>query len=260
MERKVFSLNGNSGEEISLPSVFEEDVRPDIIKRAVLSSQSSRIQPKGSNPRAGMDTTAETPPKGTGSTRVRRVKGRRYHAAGRGAWAPFTKGGRRAHPLKAQEKRAEGINKKEKDIAIRSAISATKDLERTSGRGHKVDDVEDLPIIVKNDFEEIKKTRQVKETLEKLGVWLDVERVKDGRSIRSGKGKSRGRPYRRKVGPLLVVGEDRGIVRGARNIPGVDVVSVSELNAENLAPGGVSGRLTVWTQSAIEGLEGRFSS
>jgi large subunit ribosomal protein L4e len=51
-----------------------------------------------------------------------------------------------------------------------------------------------------------------------------------------------------------VVGEDRGIVLAARNLPGVDVVSVKELTVEKLAPGGVPGRLTVWTESAIREL------
>jgi len=260
MEAEVNRLNEGEERKVDLPSVFQWDVRPDIIKKAVLSAQSSRIQPKGTNPRAGMETTAETPEKGSGQTRVRRIKGRRYQAAGRGAWAPFTYGGRRAHPSKSEEDRGEGINKKEKNLATRSAISATKDMETVSSRGHNVDGIESLPLVVDDDFEGLKKTREVKEVMEELGVWEDVKRVKEGRKIRAGKGKSRGRPYKKKVGPLLVVSEDKGIFRASRNIPGVDVVLPDQVNTEILAPGGVPGRLTIWTESAMEEIGRRFSS
>lgn len=259
MKVGISSLEGKETKQIELPEVFDEKVRPDIIKRAVISAQSARVQPKGANSRAGMDTSAETPPKGSGRTRVRRIQGRGYSAAGRGAWAPFTTGGRRAHALKPEEKRRERVNKKEKDLAIRSVISATKDIDAVSSRGHIVDGIDSLPIIVSNDFEEIEKTQEVKEAMENLGVWKDVERAKNGRTIRSGKGKMRGRPYRSKVGPLLVVGKDRGIGRGSRNIPGVDLISVDEINAELLAPGGDLARLTIWTESAIEKMDRRFS-
>jgi large subunit ribosomal protein L4e len=59
---------------------------------------------------------------------------------------------------------------------------------------------------------------------------------------------------KRAVGPLVVVAENKGIVEAARNVPGVDVVTVANLNVEMLAPGTHPGRLTVWTNSAIEKL------
>jgi len=59
---------------------------------------------------------------------------------------------------------------------------------------------------------------------------------------------------KRTVGPLVVVAENKGIVEAARNVPGVDVVTVADLNVELLAPGTHPGRLTVWTSSAIERL------
>ena len=112
MEVDVKSADGENAGKVKLPGTFEEDVRSDIIKKVVASAQSSRIQPKGSDPRAGMDTSAETPDKGSGQTRIKRIKGRRYHAANRAAWAPNTYDGRRAHPPKSEEYRGEDINKK----------------------------------------------------------------------------------------------------------------------------------------------------
>ncbi|MFB6262252.1 MAG: 50S ribosomal protein L4, partial [Bradymonadaceae bacterium] len=45
-----------------------------------------------------------------------------------------------------------------------------------------------------------------------------------------------------------------GIERAARNIPGVDVAPVEELNAELLAPGTEPGRLVIWSENAVEKL------
>ena len=47
-------------------------------------------------------------------------------------------------------------------------------------------------------------------------------------------------------------------MKAAKNLPGVDVVTVDNLNVELLAPGTHPGRLTIWTQSAIEKLKERF--
>jgi large subunit ribosomal protein L4e len=65
----------------------------------------------------------------------------------------------------------------------------------------------------------------------------------------------RGRKMKTPKSLLIVVGEDKGIISAARNLPGVDVVEVQGLNAELLAPGTHAGRLVVWSMSAIERLE-----
>ena len=49
--------------------------------------------------------------------------------------------------------------------------------------------------------------------------------------------------------------QDDGIVKATKNIPGVDVVDVKNLNAEILSPGAHGIRLTIWTKSAIEALD-----
>lgn len=256
MKVHVYSLAGEPIEEIDLPKVFDEEPRPDLVRRAVIAVQTSRLQPWGPDPMSGKRTSAETWGKGFGVSRVRRVKGSRYPAAGAGAFAPHTVGGRRAHPPKTEKVLREKINVKERRLAIRSAIAATKEKKFVEARGHIVEGVPELPVVVSDELEKIKKTSQVKEVLKRLGVWPDVERVAQSRKVRSGRGKMRGRRYRQAVGPLIVVGEGNGIEIGARNLPGVDVVKVKDLNAEHLAPGGVLGRLTVWTKSAIRNLGG----
>jgi large subunit ribosomal protein L4e len=121
-----------------------------------------------------------------------------------------------------------------------------------------VDDVPDFPLVVVDDFEGLKRTKDVEAAFLALGVWGDVFRVKESRKVRAGKGKMRGRRYKQAVGPLVVVAENRGVVEAARNLPGVDVVLVDGLNVGVLAPGTHLGRLTVWSQSALERLDERF--
>ena len=82
-------------------------------------------------------------------------------------------------------------------------------------------------------------------------------KAKERRKIRAGKGKKRGRKYKRKKSILFVVGKAEKIFKAARNLEGVDVVESRNLNAELLAPGALAGRLTVWSEDALKGLEER---
>ncbi|MEE0942830.1 MAG: 50S ribosomal protein L4, partial [Methanobrevibacter sp.] len=47
MKVNVYSIEGEVKEEMELPAIFDEVYRPDLIKRAVLSAQSARVQPWG---------------------------------------------------------------------------------------------------------------------------------------------------------------------------------------------------------------------
>lgn len=247
---KIFNLEGKPVGKITLPPVFAMPLRPDVIKRAVIAIQSSRIQPQGRNPMAGKRTTAESRGVDLGIARIPRIKG----TAGRGAFAPGTVGGRAAHPPTSNKKIVKRIPKREKRLALFSAMAATASKEVVASRGHSIEDVPEIPLIVTNDIEELKKTKEVEEALLHLGVFSDIYRVKESRKVRAGKGKRRGRRIKHAVGPLIVVAENKGLIEAARNLPGLDVVTVNGLNAEILAPGAHPGRLTIWTSSAIERL------
>ncbi|MGV8144406.1 MAG: 50S ribosomal protein L4 [Methanothermobacter sp.] len=257
---KVYSLEGETIDEIELPSIFTEEYRPDLIKRAVISSQTARIQPWGTDPMAGKRTTAESFGAGRGAAMVPRVKGSRHPAGSKGAFVPQAVGGRRAHPPRSARIIHEKINKKEKRLAIRSAVAATADPELVEARGHQTENVPQIPLIVDDDLCKVKRTSETREILKTLGVMDDIVRAKSGRKIRAGRGKTRGRKYKTPKGPLLVVGEDKGISLGARNHPGVDIVVVDNLNAELLAPGTHPGRLTIYTKSAVEKLGELFQN
>lgn len=251
---KIFDIDGNVVGKIRLPSIFKTSFRPDVIKRAVLAIQSHRFQPQGRDIFSGKRTTAESMGVGHGMSRVPRVKG----GGRKAAFATSVVGGRPTHPPVVEKKIKKKIPRKEMRLALRSAAAATASKEIVSSRGHIIDDVPDFPLVVVDAVQELKRTQEVQETLIKLGVWSDVYRVKESVKIRAGKGKMRGRRRKRAVGPLLVVTKDEGIVKAARNVPGVNVITIDSLNAELLAPGTHAGRLTVWTNSAIEQLDKLF--
>jgi len=245
---KVFDLKGKKVGRVRLPPVFKTPTRPDVIRRAVVAVQSHRFQSQGRDVFAGKRTTAESLGVGLGISRVSRIKGRGQRAA----FIPFAVGGRAAHPPVVEKKIKKKIPRKEMRLALQSAVAATASKDIIASRGHMVDDVPDFPLVVVDEIQNLKKTQEVEEAFIHLGVWPDIYRVKESHGVRAGKGKMRGRKMKQAIGPLLVIAENGGIAEAARNIPGVDVVSVGDLNVELLAPGTHPGRLTVWTSSAFE--------
>jgi large subunit ribosomal protein L4e len=250
MKTNVIDLSGNTSGEIELPPVFEEEYRPDIIKRTVLAAQANRLQAYGPHFYAGMNTSAQSWGPGHGVSRVLRLKNGRKAAA-----VPMAVGGRRSHAPQPNADYTEKVNKKERRKAIRSAIAATASEGLVHARGHKFE--RDLPVVAKNDLESLTKTSEVIKFLQAAGLWNDVLRAKLGRNIRAGKGKLRGRKYKGRKSLLIVAGTDSGLGKAARNLPGVDFVTVERLNAELLAPGTQAGRLTIWTESSLDKLANR---
>jgi len=245
---KVFDLKGEEVSQVNLPQIFNTPTRPDVIKRAVVTIQSHKYQPQGRDPMAGKKNTAVSRHAGLGISRVPRLRERGQRAA----FAPGTVGGRSAHPPEAEKKIKKKLPKKEMNLALRSAVAATGSKETVAARGHMIDDVPDFPLVVVDDIQSLKKTKDIEEAFMNIGVWPDIYRVKESRKIRAGKGKMRGRKMKQAVGPLLVIAKNDGIAEAARNLPGMTVASVENLNAELLAPGTHPGRLTVWTSSAFE--------
>ncbi len=247
MKANVIDLSGNTSGQVDLPPVFDEEYRPDLIKRAVLAAQANRLQPYGPHFYAGMNTSAQSWGPGHGVSRVPRLKNGR-----KAAGIPMAVGGRRSHAPQPEADRTEKINIKERRKAIRSAIAATACTELVSARGHKFS--RELPVVAQNDIETLSKTADVRKFLVAAGLWDDVERAKLGRNIRAGKGKMRGRKYKNRKSLLIVAASDQGLGKAARNLPGVDFITVEKLNAELLAPGTHAGRLTIWTEGSLQKL------
>jgi large subunit ribosomal protein L4e len=249
MKVPVLNLENDKIEEVELPSVFHTPIRFDVIKKAVISIQSTKFQPQGRDPMAGKRTTAISKGTGLGIARVPRHK-----QGNRAAFGVSIVGGHAAFPPKSEKVIKKRINKKEKKLAIKSGIAATANMEIVVKRGHKFKNDTILPIVVDDEIENLEKTQEVKDLFKKLGLWDDVDRA-NRKKIRAGKGKMRGRKRKKGKGPLIVINEDNGISQAARNLSGVDIINVKGLNAELLAPGAHPGRLVVWGKSAFMALD-----
>jgi len=259
---KIINLEGNKVKEINLPIQFHEPYHPNLIKRAVWTIQSNKRQPYGAKERAGLEYSSTLSKRrrdykgvyGKGLSRTpRKVMWRRGTQFGYvGATAPGTVGGRKAHPPKAEKIFKKKINMKERRKAIRSALTATFNIELIKQRNHKIP--ENFPFIIEDKIESLEKTKDVINILKKLGFEKEMERS-EKKKVRAGKGKTRGRKYKKKKGLLIVVSKQCKLISSAINIPGTDIVEIKNINAELLAPGTHAGRLTLFTESAIEKLE-----
>ena len=250
----VYAVNGGVAGTVEVPAAFTTPYRPDIIKKAVLAAAANGRQPYGPGARSGMRHAVSFRGKGTGSARNQRI-----HGLGKAGESPNNVSGRRAHPPVPERIWAQKINKKEAKIARASALAATGCADCVKARGHQFDDSVSFPIVVEDALNEVKATSEVIEILEKIGVGYDLDRAKDGRKIRAGRGTMRNRKYRTPVSVLIVVADDERnapIFKSAANIPGVTVEEVKTLNTSILAPGGDAGRLTVYTKAAIDAIGG----
>jgi len=127
-------------------------------------------------------------------------------------------------------------------------------------RGHAIDQVAEVPLVVEDAAESVQKTKQAIAILKALGAYADVEKVKESRKLRCGVGKMRNRRHVQRRGPLVVYSEDKGITQAFRNLPGVELASVDRLNLLQLAPGGHLGRFIIWTRGAFAKLEQLWGS
>ncbi|MCP8304347.1 MAG: 50S ribosomal protein L4 [archaeon] len=252
----IYDLNASKIGKIDLPEVFSTPFRPDIIHRAHIALSSNKIQPQGRDPMAGKKTSASTynPPTGRGISRVPRVKGERNPRSGQAAGIASVVKGRQAHPPRSEKRIRKEINKKERWLATASSIASSANRELVALRGHKISKVPTIPLVVSDEIQSIEKAKDLRSLFEKFGLDEDVDRAAGKRKTRSGKPRMRGRTKRTAKGPLIVVAEDRGIGKAARNFQGVDLALAKDLSVLHLAPGSHPGRLVLWSESALKSL------
>jgi large subunit ribosomal protein L4e len=170
------------------------------------------------------------------------------------------RGGRMFAPTKTWRKWHVKVNQKQRRFAVVSALAASALPSLVLARGHRIEQIKEVPLVVSSEIESFVKTREAVEFLRAINAYDDVIKVSNSRKLRAGKGKMRGRRHRQRRGPLIVYNEDKGIVKAFRNLPGVEVASVLSLNLLQLAPGGHLGRFIIWTESAFDLLDGVFGS
>jgi large subunit ribosomal protein L4e len=152
------------------------------------------------------------------------------------------------------------VNQNQRRFAVVSALAASALPSLVLARGHRIEGINEVPLVISDAAESYQKTKEAVTLLKGLNAYDDVTKVSNSRKLRAGQGKLRGRRYRQRRGPLIVYNEDKGIVKAFRNLPGVEVVNVRRLNLLQLAPGGHLGRFVIWTQGAFSLLDEVFGT
>lgn len=254
----VRGLDGSSRGEVTLPRIFSAKLRADLVRRAYIHLFSHRFQPKGAWKGSGHKYSVESLGPGYGIARIARLKVEGTGKARGGGFVPTAVGGRPTHPPTPEKKIHKSLNEKEKRAALASAIAFTSSVKHVRARGHRIPDGIQLPIVIEDSLASIRKTAELLRVLNALGLGEELERCREVK-VRAGKGKRRGRRYKGRKGPLIVVHADEGVSKAAENIRGVDVVLAKDLSVLDLAPGGHPGRLTIYTLNSLPILERRLS-
>lgn len=254
----VTVLNAETGEasgSTCMPAVFTAPIRTDVVHSVYTNMSKNRRQPYAVARLSGMQSSAESWGTGRAVSRIPRVPGGGTHRSGQGAFGNMCRGGRMFAPTKIWRKWHRKVPLQQKRYAVVSALAASALPALVMARGHAIEDVAEVPLVIDNSVESMAKTSKAVGVLKRLGAYDDVERVKYTRKLRAGKGKMRNRRFRQRKGPLIVFDKDEGITKAFRNLPGVDYCKVDRLNLLQLAPGGHVGRFIVWTEGAVDKLD-----
>jgi large subunit ribosomal protein L4e len=247
--------------QVALPGIYTAPIRPDVINFVHTQMNKNRRQAYAVDAeRAGMQTAAASWGTGRAVSRIPRVPGGGTHRAGQGAFGNMCRGGRMFNPTRIWRRWHRKISVGHRRYAVSSAVAASAVTALVMARGHRVSEIPELPLVLGGTaLNEIAQTKKAYELLEKFGVSEDVDKAKESKRVRRGAGKQRNRRYVSRLGPLLVHANSAApLVKAVRNLPGVDVCYVDDLNLLQLAPGGHMGRLVVWTEDAFSKLDRLF--
>jgi len=250
---------------LNLPDVFVSPIRLDIVQYVHTLMNKNHRQPYAVNSKAGMQHSAESWGTGRAVARIPRVSGGGTSRAGQGAFGNMCRKGRMFAPTKIWRRWHRKISKGQRRYATCSALAATAVPALVMARGHAVEKLAEVPLVVADaKINAVAKTKDAVKLLKELNAYDDIEKVKESRRLRRGVGKTRNRRYVQKRGPLVVhskdASEDSKLVPAFRNIPGVEFCHVSRLNLLKLAPGGHLGRFIIWTESAFKQLNSIFGT
>jgi len=259
----VFSAENEAEvvETVPLPTVFSAPIRPDVVQHVHMNMNKNKRQAYAVKFQAGHQCSAECWGTGRAVARVPRCQGGGTSRSAQGAFANMCRGGRMFNPSKVWRRWHRKVNKNQARYAVASALAASAIPALVMARGHAIDEVPELPLVVGNGAQGIAKTQDALALFAKFGADADVDRCTASKKLRPGRGKMRGRRHVIKRGPLVIYDETESssIALAVRNLGGVDASPVTSLNLLQLAPGGHIGRFCIFTQGAFKKLDTIYS-
>ena len=97
------------------------------------------------------------------------------------------RGGRMFAPTKTWRRWHRKINQKQRRYAMCSALAASALPALVMARGHRVDEIPEVPLVVSDSIESLQKTSAAVKLLKAVNAYEDVEKCKDSKKIRAGK-------------------------------------------------------------------------
>jgi large subunit ribosomal protein L4e len=242
-----------------LPAVFTSPIRSDIVQFVHTNMAKNSRQAYAVNRLAGHKHSAESWGTGRAVARVPRISGGGTNKSGSGAFANMCKSGRMFAPTKIYRRWHRKINLHQKRYAVCSALAASALPSLVMARGHKIDNIAEVPLVVDDSIQALTKTKDALAFLSTIRAFDDVARANASKELRAGQGKMRNRRYVARRGPMLVLPDNKG-VQAFRNIFGLDIANVGSLNLLQLAPGGHLGRFIIWSKGAFSQLDNIFGT
>jgi len=253
--------DGTKTGQVKTPVVFTAPVRIDVVQHVHRDISKNSRQPYAVSKKAGHQTSAESWGTGRAVARIPRVPGGGTHRAGQGAYGNMCRGGRMFAPTKTYRRWHRKVNKNQRRFALVSALAASSSTALVMARGHRIENVPEIPLVVSNEtIVDVAKTQAAIKILKALSAYTDVERTTNSRKIRPGKGKGRNRRHINRRGPLIIYDQKSSLCYAFRNLVGVDLCSVNRLSLLLLAPGGHLGRFCIWTKGALERLDSLYGT
>jgi len=256
----VHNLEGKPIRLVSLPKVYNAPVRQDLVNRIHTEVRKNNRMPHGVSEKAGHQTSAESWGTGRAVARIPRVRGGGTHRSGQGAFGNMCRGGHMFGAKKVWRRIHRKVNVREKRYAVVSAIAASGSPGIVMAKGHQINRIREVPLVVEDKIEALKKTKDAVAFLKKHKAWPDIVRVYKSKHNRPGKGKRRNRRKVMGKGPLVIYAKNEGVTLAFRNIPGVDTICVDKLNILRLAPGGRVGRFCIWSEGAFKMLDSLYGT
>ncbi|CAI9760712.1 unnamed protein product [Fraxinus pennsylvanica] len=149
---------GSVANSIPLPDVMKASIRPDQVTFVHGQISKNARQPYAVSKKAEPQTSAESWGTGRAVSRIPRVPGGGTHRAGQGAFGNMCRGGRMFAPTKIWRRWHRSVNVTQKRHAVVSAIAASAVPSLVLARGHRIEGVPELPLVVSDSAEAIEKT------------------------------------------------------------------------------------------------------
>merc|ERR1711865_1251816 len=145
----VYDEAGKASGQVNTPAVFKAPIRSDLVNFVHTNLRKN----------AREQTSAESWGTGRAVARIPRVRGGGTHRSGQGAFGNMCRGGRMFAPTRIWRRWHRKINTNQRRYAITSAIAATAVPALVMSKGHRIEEIPEVPLVVSDAVEEIKKTK-----------------------------------------------------------------------------------------------------